>query len=164
MAKKATKKIKRVKKSKQCGKGFWSDAGDWISDNIVAPVDNILKKTKLISKVIEPALTYVGTTIGTAAGAAIGIATLNPELAPIGSTLGTAAGAAAGGALKDYAEQHGYGNKFHNNLILGQAIAVSHLKQKGLGAKHRIRAKHMQTGCGSPFLNPTTSSYGGVKF
>ena len=56
-----TKKIKRCVKSKQHGTGFWSDAGDWISDNIVAPVDKMLKDSKVISKYIEPALTYVGT-------------------------------------------------------------------------------------------------------
>ena len=50
------KNTKRVKKSKQHGTGFWSDAGDWISDNIVAPVDKMLKDTKVISKCIEPAL------------------------------------------------------------------------------------------------------------
>ena len=154
-----TKKIKRCVKSKQCGTGFWSDVGDWVTDTYIKPVDKILKKTKLISKVVSPALTYLGATAGTAIGTAVG----GPAGAATGGTIGTALGEAAGGALKDYAEQHGYGNKFHNNLILGTALSVSHLKQKGLGAKHRTRAKHM-IGGGSPFLNPTTSSYGGVKF
>ena len=46
MPKKATKKIKRVNKSKQCGTGFWSDVGDWVTDTYIKPVDDILKKTK----------------------------------------------------------------------------------------------------------------------
>ena len=155
---------KKVKKSKQVGTGFWSDAGDWISDNIVAPVDKILKDTQVISKYIEPAfLTYVGTSIGASIGGVVGVATANPEAAELGAKLGTAAGAAAGSSLSDYAKQHGYGKKYHNNLLVGSALSVSHLNQKGLGAKHRTRAKHM-IGGGSPFLNPTTSSYGGVSF
>ena len=164
MPKKASKKVKRCKKSKQVGTGFWSDAGDWISDNIVAPVDQMLKDTKVISKYIEPALTYVGTSIGAPIGGVIGVATANPEAAELGGKLGTAAGAAAGSKLSEYAKQHGYGNKFHNNLLVGSALSVSHLNQKGLGAKHRTRAKQMQHGCGTPFLNPTSSSYGGVSF
>ena len=150
------KATKKSKTSKQVGTGFWSDVGDWVTDTYIKPVDKILKSTKVISKVVSPALTYLGATAGTAIGTgAAGAAT--------GGTIGTALGEAAGGALKDYAEQHGYGNKFHNNLILGTALSVSHLNQKGSGAKHRTRAKHM-IGGGSPFLNPTTSSYGGVKF
>ena len=159
-AKIASKKIKRCVKSKQVGTGFWSDVGDWVTDTYIKPVDKILKSTKVISKVVSPALTYLGATAGTAIGTAVG----GPAGAATGGTIGTALGEAAGGALKDYAEQNGYGNKFHNNLLIGPAISASIWKQKGSGAKHRIRAKHMQTGCGSPFLNPTTSSYGGVKF
>ena len=162
-AKKGTKKIQRCKTSKQVGTGFWSDAGDWVSDNIVAPVDKMLKDTKVISTYIEPALTYVGTSIGASIGGVIGAATANPEAAELGAKVGTAAGAAAGSKLSEYAKQHGYGKKYHNNLLVGSAISVSHLNQKGLGAKHRTRAKHMMGG-GSPFLNPTTSSYGGVSF
>ena len=108
-------------------------------------------------------MTYVGTSIGASIGGVVGVATANPEAAELGAKLGTAAGAAAGSSLSDYAKQHGYGKKFHNNLLVGSAISVSHLNQKGLGAKQRIRAKHM-IGGGSPLLNPTTSSYGGVKF
>ena len=105
------------------------------------------------------------TAIGASAGGAIGTMIGGPAGTATGGTIGTALGEAARGALKDYAAQHGYGNKFHNNhVIIGSALSASVWKQKGSGAKHRIRAKHMQTGCGSPFLNPTTSSYGGVKF
>ena len=157
--KKKVKKTNRAKKSKQCGTGFWSDAGDWITDKYIKPIDNLLKKTKIISSVVEPALTFLGATAGTAIGTVVG----GPAGAATGGTIGTAIGEAAGGALKDYAKQHGYGNKFHNNILVGQSITLSHLNQKGLGAKTRSRGKHM-IGCGTPFLNPVSSSYGGVKF
>ena len=159
--KKKVKKSNRAKKNGQVGGWIWSkgglakaidDTSDFVNTNIVAPVYNLLKKTKIISSVVEPALTYLGAT----AGAAIGTV--------VGGTVGTAIGEAAGGALKDYAKQHGYGSKFHNNILVGQSITLSHLNQKGLGAKTRIRGKHMQRGCGTPFLNPVSSSYGGVKF
>ena len=104
------------------------------------------------------------TAIGASAGGAIGTMIGGPAGTATGGTIGTALGEAAGGALKDYAAQHGYGRQFHNNLLVGPAISASVWKQKGQGAKHRIRAKHMQHGCGTPFLNPTSSSYGGVKF
>ena len=157
--KKKVKKTNRAKKSKQCGTGFWSDVGDWVSDTYIKPIDNLLNKTKIISSVVEPALTYLGATAGAAIGTVVG----GPAGTATGGTIGTALGEAAGGALKDYAKQHGYGSKFHNNLLVGQSISASHLNQKGLGAKTRSRGKHM-IGCGTPFLNPVSSSYGGVKF
>ena len=158
--KKKVKKTNRAKRSKQRGTGFWSDVGDWVSDTYIKPIDNRLKKTKIISSVVEPALTFLGATAGTAIGTVVG----GPAGAATGGTIGTAIGEAAGGALKDYAKQHGYGSKFHNNLLVGQSITVSHLNQKGLGAKTRSRGKHMQRGCGTPFLNPVSSSFGEVKF
>ena len=168
MKKKVTKS-KRIKKSKQVGGWIWNkgglakaidDTSDFVDENIVKPVDNLLKKTKIISSVVEPALTFLGATAGTAIGTVVG----GPAGAATGGTIGTAIGEAAGGALKDYAKQHGYGNKFHNNILVGQSITLSHLNQKGLGAKTRIRGKHMQRGGGTPFLNPVSSSYGGVSF
>ena len=78
------KNIKRVKTSKQCGTGFWSDAGDWISDTYIKPIDKLLKSTKVISKYIEPAMTAIGASAGGAIGTMIG----GPAGTATGGTIG----------------------------------------------------------------------------
>ena len=74
------KKIKRCKKSNQVGGWFWEGndpivgaSNRYIGDNIIKPVDNFLKDTKVLSKIITLIGGFLGGPGGAAAAAAAGV-------------------------------------------------------------------------------------------
>ena len=74
------KKIKRSKKAKQVG-GWFFERNDpifgksnrWIGDKVIKPVDNFLKDTKILSKIITPIGGFLGGPGGAIAGATSGV-------------------------------------------------------------------------------------------
>jgi hypothetical protein len=74
------KKCKKCKKPKQVGGWFWERndpifgaSNRYIGDKIIKPVDNFLKDTKVLSRIITPIGGFLGGPAGAVAGAVAGV-------------------------------------------------------------------------------------------
>ena len=74
------KKSKKSKKPKQVGGWFWErndpifgSSNRYIGDKIIKPVDNFLKDTKVLSRIITPIGGFIGGPAGAVAGAVAGV-------------------------------------------------------------------------------------------
>ena len=136
------KKSKRSKK--QAGGWFWERndpvfgaSNRWIGDKVIKPVDNFLKESKLLSKIITP----------------------------IGGFLGGPGGAIAGATAGVGLSKAGYGRKpCRPSAKHPQCGGIGRIYiPSGLPMRAKPTYIGTQTGGNSPFMLTTNSSFNSIK-
>ena len=136
------KKSKRSKKPKQVGGWFWErndpvfgKSNRWIGDKVIKPVDNFLKESKLLSKIITP----------------------------IGGFLGGPGGAMAGATAGVGLSKAGYGRKPCRSSAKHPQYGCGIYIPSGLPMRAKPTYIRTQTGGNSPFMLTTNSSFNSIK-
>ena len=136
------KKSKKCKKPKQVGGWFWERndpvfgaSNRYIGDKIIKPVDNFLKESKLLSKIITP----------------------------IGGFLGGPGGAIAGATAGVGLNKAGYGRKPCRPSAKHPQYRCGILIPSGLPMRAKPTYIKTQTGGNSPFMLTTNSSFNSIR-